>query len=170
MPADFDTFAYRGWELDRTAQWLRWNEFVCHLPRVLLKMDRASMHESLEVRVPLLDREVIETAARIDWRTCLDLSEPKGKIPLRNALARHVRHQSQTKRGFTVPLSQWFRGPLRPMIEDLVLEKRDFMGLPLERAALAKMYQQHLSGESDHGWGLWILLSLFLWESNHYSV
>ena len=69
-PAHFDLFTYSGTEPNETAQWMRWNEFVGHLTMVLLKVDRASMYHSLEVRVPLLDREVIDVASRVDWRSC----------------------------------------------------------------------------------------------------
>jgi len=96
---------------------------------ILLKVDRASMYHSLEVRVPLLDKEVIEVATRVDWRSCLDLERTIGKLPLRYALARHVQHQTLTKRGFAVPMGSWLRGPLRPIFEDVVLEKRELLGL-----------------------------------------
>jgi len=78
---------------------------------ILLKVDRASMYHSLEVRVPLLDKEVIEVATRVQWRSCLDMERTIGKLPLRYALARHVRHQTLDKRGFTVPMGAWLRGP-----------------------------------------------------------
>src|SRR5262249_11210774 len=112
-PESFDAFRYEGWEDNKTAQWLRWNEFVNHLTMVLLKVDRASMFHSLEVRVPFLDREVVETALRVDWRTCLDPDPEVGKIPLRRSLSRHVRYQSHMKRGFDVPMQQWLRGPFK---------------------------------------------------------
>jgi hypothetical protein len=53
-PPDFCLFTYTGSEPDRTAQWLRWNEFAGHLRMVLLKADRASMYRSLEVKAPLM--------------------------------------------------------------------------------------------------------------------
>lgn len=167
-PKGFSLFTYNDWEPNRTAQWLRWNEFVGHLTMVLLKVDRASMYHSLEVRVPLLDREVVEVATRVDWRSCLDLVKGIGKLPLRYALARHVRHQTQRKRGFTVPMSEWLRGPLRQIFEEAVLAKREIVGLPLNRNALSEMFYQHLSGMSDYAWGLWVLLSLALWEERYF--
>ncbi|MCX7642326.1 MAG: asparagine synthase (glutamine-hydrolyzing) [Armatimonadetes bacterium] len=167
-PEDCELFNYDGWEVDRTAQWLRWNEFVGHLTMVLLKVDRASMYCSLEVRVPLLDREVVELATKLDWRSCLDIKRKVGKIPLRYALARHVRYQSQSKRGFTVPMNEWLRGPLRPVFEDAVLGQKEILGLTLNRKNLLEMFHQHLSGQSDYAWGLWLLLSLTLWEEHHF--
>ncbi|MGH8005392.1 MAG: asparagine synthetase B family protein, partial [Candidatus Binatia bacterium] len=168
-PPGCSLFTYTGWEPDRTAQWLRWNEFVCHLTMVLLKVDRASMYHSLEVRVPLLDREVIEIAARVDWRSCLDVERKIGKLPLRHALARHVRHQTWSKRGFTVPMDVWLRGPLRPVFEDVVLGKKEIVGLPINTKAAREMLDQHLSEQANHTWGLWVLLSLALWEERYRS-
>jgi asparagine synthase (glutamine-hydrolysing) len=168
-PENCAIFNYNGWELNQTAQWLRWNEFICHLNMVLLKVDRASMFHSLEVRVPLLDREVVELATQIDWRSCLDVEQNLGKLPLRFALARHVNHRTSDKRGFSVPMDAWLRGPLRQVFEDEILDRKDIVGLPVNRNSLRRMFQQHLSGKVDYAWGLWILLSLSLWEKRHFN-
>ena len=64
-PESCELFHYDGWTPERTANWVRWNEFRAHLTMVLMKVDRASMYHSLEVRVPLLDKEVIQVALRI---------------------------------------------------------------------------------------------------------
>ena len=167
-PADFRLFEHTTWATEPTARWLRWNEFNGFLSMVLLKVDRASMHESLEVRVPLLDKEVIDVAARVDWRSCLDVERQIGKLPLRHALSRHVRHQTSAKRGFTVPMDEWLRGPLRPGFMELVLERSDFLGLPLSRDSVRAIFDRHLKGESGLEMGLWILLSLALWINTHW--
>lgn len=156
-----------GSDADALAQWIRWNEFSGHLSRILLKVDRASMHHALEVRVPLLDREVVEVATRVDWRSCLDLQRGVGKVPLRHALAREIPFQTSAKRGFTVPMSEWLRGVLRPVFEDMVLARTELAGLPFDRAVLREQYRRHLSGAEDQRWGLWRLLSLSLWEARH---
>ncbi|HUF08948.1 MAG TPA: asparagine synthase (glutamine-hydrolyzing) [Rhodothermales bacterium] len=166
-PAEFGLFDHTTWETEPTARWLRWNEFNGFLSMVLLKVDRASMHESLEVRIPLLDKEVIDVAARVDWTSCLDVERRIGKLPLRHALARHVRHQTRTKRGFTVPMDAWLRGPLRPIFEDMVLGRTDILGLPMDENAVRATFDRHLAGEKGLAMGLWILLSLFLWIEEH---
>jgi asparagine synthase (glutamine-hydrolysing) len=167
LPEDFTLFDYRGYEPAETAQWLRWNEFTCHLPGVLLKVDRASMYHSLEVRVPLLDREVIAVAGRIDWESCLDLQNGMGKLPLRHVLSRAVSHQSQAKRGFSVPMANWLREDLRPIFEDCVCNRTELIGVPLQPGGIQRLWKQHLSGQANHERALWALLSLALWEARH---
>ncbi len=91
------------------------------LNRVLTKVDMASMHHSLEVRVPLLDPDVIATALRIDPAWTLD--QPRSKPVLRTLLDRMVPPGTvpDTKLGFTVPLADWLDGPLAPLVEDTLL-------------------------------------------------
>ena len=136
---------------------------------VLLKMDRASMYHSLEVRVPLLDRDVIAVAQRVDWRSCLDVKRRIGKLPLRQALARHVRYQTQVKRGFGVSIDEWFRGPLRECFEECVLSREEILGLPVNPGAMRELFGHHLERRGDHGCAFWIVLSLVLWQKRHYE-
>ncbi|MFO7661421.1 MAG: asparagine synthase (glutamine-hydrolyzing) [Chloroflexota bacterium] len=166
-PANLNLYHFDGWEEDRTAQWLRWNEFVGHLGKILLKVDRGGMYHSLEVRVPLLDREVIDVATRIDWRQCLDLQTGIGKLPLRQALSRHVSSQTRSKRGFQIPLSDWFRGPFRDLFVERVLNRQDLLGMRLNKSELARVFSLHLNGKSDFSGSLWTLLSFAMW-SDHY--
>ena len=168
-PENYQTFDFSGWKQDETAQWLRWNEFNCHLSMVLLKVDRASMGNSLEVRVPLLDREVIDVAAQIDWRSCLNLESGIGKLPLRKCLSKHVQYQTQGKRGFGIPMGDWLKSSLRPVFEDLLIDKSDLLGLEINQKASRDLFDKHLSGTKDYGWGLWPLLSLALWEKRFYT-
>jgi asparagine synthase (glutamine-hydrolysing) len=168
-PESFDLFSFASSDTEEVAQWVRWNEFVGHLTRVLLKVDRASMYHGLEVRVPLLDKDVIETALRVDWRSCLDLDQQIGKLPLRKSLARHISHQTRQKRGFSVPMERWLKTSLRPVIEDCLLNRTTLAGQPFDGAAARQIYESFL--QTGHGsWGLWGLLSLALWEERHSKV
>ncbi|HUP20586.1 MAG TPA: asparagine synthase (glutamine-hydrolyzing) [Gemmatimonadota bacterium] len=164
VPDGHPAFQYEGWELEETAQWLRWNEFTIHLPRVLLKVDRASMHSSLEVRVPLLDRSLVELASRVHWATCLDLSSGVGKIPLRRALSRQVRHTTSVKRGFTLPLHHWLRGPLSGLVRSHLCGRKELGGIPVHRKSLDGWIERFMNGEEDRWWALWTVLSLAMWE------
>jgi len=166
-PAEFELFNYTGQDPNRTAQWLRWNDFTSYLAMVLLKVDRGSMFHSLEVRVPILDREVIEVAIQIDWRSCLDPERKIGKLPLRHSLARHAVKPTLAKRGFTVAMDNWLRGPLRSLYEELVLCRKRLLGLPLNQSAAREMFDQHLVRKANFDWLLWTVLSLALWEERY---
>jgi asparagine synthase (glutamine-hydrolysing) len=167
LPADFRAFEFASRDRDETAAWLRWNEFSYHLTMVLLKVDRASMHFSQEVRVPLLDRAVIDIAHQVDWRACLDLDSLTGKLPLRRSLARYVSSQTQAKKGFEAPMAEWLRGPLRERFEQLVLAPGELLGQAVDVTALRALYAEHRAGHRDHARGLWPLLSLALWSEHH---
>ena len=167
VPPAFRAFECRATDPDEVAQWVRWNEFHIHLARVLAKVDRASMYNALEVRVPLLDKQVIEVAWQTDWKSCLDLSRGLGKLPLRDALARRVKHHTQTKKGFTVPMHAWLTGPLRPLVHELLIDRKDFLGLPVKPGAIAALDAKLVAGDRSKAWGMWLLLSLALWERKY---
>lgn len=168
-PAGGDLYRWPGGDFAQAASWLRRNEFVGHLTRVLDKVDRASMHESLEVRVPLLDREVVDVAQRIDFESCLDVERGVGKMPLRAALSRHVSWASTQKRGFRPPMEAWLRGSLREPFEDLVLERGEILGTRVRRSAVEATFRRHVERGEDHSWGLWRLLAARLWEERRAS-
>jgi asparagine synthase (glutamine-hydrolysing) len=92
-----------------------------------------------------------------------------GKIPLRAALARHVRHQTAMKRGFEVPMDAWLRGPLKGIFEEAVLERRELLGMGFNRQALQNYFKKHINGQCNYARGLWTLLSLALWERKFYG-
>ena len=167
-PAAYDLYDFKGYEADESARWLRQNEFSGHLAGVLQKVDHASMYHSLEVRVPLLDREVIEIAGKISWRDCFDLETRTGKLPLRKSLAKQVKSQSTAKKGFEPPMGKWLRTSLRPVVEDVLLSKKSLLGMPINQKALKQYYQLHLDGKAN-GWGFWPLLSLALWEKRYFG-
>jgi asparagine synthase (glutamine-hydrolysing) len=167
LPHDFRLYDYdRAASHESLARWLRRNEIDGHLQMVLLKMDRASMHYSLEVRVPLLDLEVVSAAARIAPGACM--RGGTGKIPLRRALARRVPPETipQRKAGFTIPLGDWLNTELRGLVEDLLLDGDPYPQGLFDRAALGRIYREHQEGR-DRTRSLWHLLSLQLWARQH---
>jgi asparagine synthase (glutamine-hydrolysing) len=166
-PLTCNAYAYDSRDPDRVAQLSRWNEMVYHLTMVLMKVDRASMYNSLEVRVPLLDREVIDVASKIDWHDCLNIGRKIGKLPLRHALARNVKYQTYKKRGFEIPMAIWLRTSLREMFQEYVLKRTEIAGVEINRKALHYVFERHCDGKGNYAWGLWPLLSLALWERRH---
>lgn len=148
-------------------QWLRRNEWHYHLPMILLKVDRASMFHSLEVRVPLLGNTVVETAERTDPLLCI--SATAGKLPLRSALANRVGNEIITsgKRGFSAPLGDWLKKEFRPLVEESLLNEIVFGSDFLHKDAIRRLYSQHTAGTYDHTKALWALLTLQRWADNH---
>ncbi|MCU0485624.1 MAG: asparagine synthase C-terminal domain-containing protein, partial [Anaerolineales bacterium] len=164
LPPDFGLYqfgAYQG--VEDLADYSRYVEFYGQLQRGLKKVDLASMHCSLEVRVPLLDREVVDTSLRI--RPSTHMHNGERKYVLRRLLERYVPKGSLStaKRGFAVPLGDWLRGPMRPMAEEMLFGNEMYpLGL-FDQQALRAYWQAHLAGEKDHKWGLWNLLALQGW-------
>lgn len=141
-------------ELTRTA------EYHGQLQRVLRKVDLASMHHSLEVRVPMLSRKLVDISGLIDADFCLRAGQRKG--PLRDLLSRRVPAvpQQTAKQGFTPPLNQWIDGPLRGRIADQMAEGSWHLDSWLDRGALRRLADP--STPARH-WNLWTVLSLEWW-------
>jgi asparagine synthase (glutamine-hydrolysing) len=98
---------------------VQYADFKTYLPGdILTKVDRASMANSLEVRVPLLDHTLVEWAARLPSH--LKLHGREGKYIFKSALEPHVHKEIlyRQKQGFAVPLAEWFRGPLRQSLRE----------------------------------------------------
>jgi asparagine synthase (glutamine-hydrolysing) len=125
---------------------------------ILTKVDRASMAHSLEVRVPILDHEVVEWISGLPPEWKLKGSEGKYifKQSLENLLPKEILYRQ--KKGFAVPLASWFRGPLRQRVRDALLgsELKD-SGLFNERF-LHTLVDQHQSGRRDYSTPIWTLL------------
>lgn len=132
------------------------------LNRILTKVDTASMHHSLEVRVPLLDPDVIATSLRIDpaWT----LSQPATKPVLRTLLGRLVPASAtlETKRGFTIPLAEWLRIGMAPVVEETLLGGELWPSGVFDRDAIGRVWAEHREGR-PRTILLWGLLSLQWW-------
>jgi asparagine synthase (glutamine-hydrolysing) len=130
---------------------------------MLVKVDRMSMANSLEVRCPLLDHELGELAAGIPhgWK----IRDGQGKYILLRALGDRLPPPLLTrqKMGFGVPLSLWFRGALRAFLWDH-LTSASFAGRGIVSPAFVEqMLREHDSGRRDNSHWLWSLLMLELW-------
>ena len=104
---------------DHHLEKVQYADLKTYLPGdILTKVDRASMANSLEVRVPILDHRFVEWAARVP--VDLKLRGREGKYVFKKALEPHVPNDVlyREKMGFAIPLADWFRGPLRQRVRD----------------------------------------------------
>lgn len=131
---------------------------------VLTKVDRASMANSLEVRVPFIDHRVIEFGWRMPAR--LKLNGSVGKYALRQILYKYVPRKliDRPKTGFGVPLAQWLRGPLREWMGDLLANDVLYTDLGLDRRYIDRLQREHLSGRRNWSHQLWTIAMLSDWQ------
>jgi asparagine synthase (glutamine-hydrolysing) len=130
---------------------------------LLVKMDITSMASSLEARAPFLDHHLVEFAARLPSH--LKLRRLTSKYILKRALEGVVPRENlyRNKRGFAVPIGQWFRGELREFLADHVLSKRFAQRGLFRPGAVETLVADHLGRRADHAHELWTLLMLELW-------
>jgi asparagine synthase (glutamine-hydrolysing) len=136
------------------------------LDDLLPKMDRMTMAHGLEARSPLLDRALFDYVATLP--DALKRRGPRGKIVLKEAvrdlLPASIVHRP--KHGFGVPLGAWFRGELRPLVQDTLLSSPR-LARYLRGEAVRGIFDEHLAGRADRGHQLWTLLTLELWLRKH---
>jgi asparagine synthase (glutamine-hydrolysing) len=125
---------------------------------ILVKVDRTSMANSLEVRAPFLDHEFMSWAFALPMH--LKLDGRQGKALLKRAmeplLPRDLLYRP--KQGFSVPMSQWLRGPLRQLVADLAQSPTLSSFGMFDMAEISARAEAHLSGGRDHSKSLWLLL------------
>jgi asparagine synthase (glutamine-hydrolysing) len=102
---------------------------------ILQKVDRAAMAVSLETRVPFLDTGVVEMACKTP--SSMKIRDGRGKWLVREVLQRHVPREmfERPKTGFSIPLDDWLRGPLRAWAGDMLSSNRLRPLLIISRAA-----------------------------------
>jgi len=122
------------------------------------KVDRASMAHSLEVREPLMDHELVEWLATLP--SSIKLRGSESKFLLKKAMEPHLPGDImyRPKMGFSVPLSRWFRGPLRQRVRSALLQGPLVESGWFEPAMLRRLVEQHESGARDFSTPLWTLL------------
>jgi asparagine synthase (glutamine-hydrolysing) len=130
---------------------------------VLTKTDRASMACSLEVRVPLLDRRVVELAAELPMR--LKLRGLTTKYVLKRALADVLPRETlaRPKKGFGIPVGHWLRRELRALMRDMCGADTIRRGGLFRPETVERLVVEHEAGVHDHRKKLYTLLAFQLW-------
>lgn len=133
---------------------------------ILVKVDRASMHYSLETRAPFLDKRIVEVSNLTPLRFKVNSNE--GKIILKDLLKKYLpeKYLMKSKKGFAVPISAWLRGPLKDWADSLLsqsnLKNEDIFNYNL----IQKKWQQHLNGKANNQYELWSILMFNSWLNN----
>jgi asparagine synthase (glutamine-hydrolysing) len=129
---------------------------------LLTKADRASMRSALELRAPFLDKDVIEFAATLPERE--RVSGLETKVFLKRMALRYLPKDIvyRKKRGLSVPLSAWLRGPLRDWAEARISSPR--LGeIGIDRTAALDLLREHERRNADHARALWTLIVVSEW-------
>lgn len=140
-------------------------DLLTYLPDdILAKVDRTSMAHALEVRVPLLDHRVVEAAWTLGPEAKLKGRE--GKQVLRAILDRYVPREivDRPKMGFGVPLARWLRYELRDWANDILGQADWENDFGLDGSVVRKAWAQHLAGEGNWAYRLWVLIMLAGWH------
>jgi asparagine synthase (glutamine-hydrolysing) len=144
----------------RTERMMRCDARTYLIDDILQKVDRASMSVGLEARNPLLDPDVVGLALRSVGSA---EANPGAKPLLRDALRLELPDElvDRPKMGFGVPVGEWMRDGLRPLVEDLLLGRRD---REYDARTARRVIEGHLSGQHDAAHQVWTLLVFELWR------
>ena len=154
---------------DSVHRMMLWDSLTYLPDDILTKVDRAAMGVSLETRIPFLDHRLVELA----WRLPLSMKIKNGdsKWPIKQILYKYVSKEliERPKAGFSVPVGQWIKGPLREWANDLLDETRIQREGYFDHKLVRQLWDQHLSGLYDQTPRLWAILMFQAWL-NDYKV
>jgi asparagine synthase (glutamine-hydrolysing) len=130
---------------------------------ILVKVDRMSMANSLEVRAPLLDKDIVEFAATLPSNMKFKNGEKKHilKEAFKPLLPDGILHRK--KMGFSVPLESWFRHEIKDLAYDYLFTKSQGIQQFFDMQVVQDLWQQHQSQRADHATVLWSMLMFQMW-------
>jgi asparagine synthase (glutamine-hydrolysing) len=136
---------------------------------ILVKVDRASMASSLEVRVPLLNHNIVEFA----WTLSNEIlnNGVMGKLPLREILKKYLPDIDfdRPKKGFGVPLGHWLQNDLKDWAFKLLFNNDELIERYLNIDVIKKIWYQHQKDKRDYSGELWDIIIFILWLKNDQS-
>jgi len=131
----------------------------------LVKVDRMSMANSLESRVPMLDRELVELAFQVPDN--LKLNGGKTKILLKQIAARQIPRECvyRPKEGFSIPIKHWLGTQFRPLMEDLLGSNKIKSEGIFNVDTVNNLKREHLAGKANHSHVLWSMMVFQAWRA-----
>jgi len=147
--------------MDRTF----YTDIKAYLPECLLvKMDIASMANSLEARSPFLDHKLMEFSATLppSWKVHGLTTKYILKKTFEDFLPEEINRRG--KMGFGIPVGKWFRYDWKDYFKETVMSQRALSRGYFRKDGINEILAEHISGKRDHGYRLWALLMLELWH------
>ncbi len=142
-------------------------DLVTYLPGdILTKVDIASMANSLEVRSPFMDHNLVEFAAALNMKFKQHGNTRKRilKDTYEKLIPKSL--QNRQKMGFGVPIAQWLRKEWKDIAKERILEGSAIQSGYFNRKSIETMFNEHCTSQADHSYSLWALLVFELWNSN----
>ena len=133
----------------------------------LVKTDRATMFNSLELRTPFLDKDLIEFSTSLPFNLIMHGGE--NKYITKKVAEKHFSKELiyREKQGFGIPIGHWMKNVWRKQFEEVVFEKQAI--IPLNYAFIEQIWEEHLSSQKDHSHRLWIIYVFHKWIKSEYS-
>ncbi len=136
---------------------------------ILVKVDTASMANSLEVRVPFLDREVVQLALSMSGDLKIDGTDRKAILKKTFSTLLPDEIVNRRKEGFSMPLKNWLRRELQNAMRD-VLNRETIEAEGIFRwDAISRLMDEHVAGTQNHAHRLWCLMVYQLWKTKYLS-
>jgi len=166
LKTKFDTLDNSSKDSLKLFSALKKNDFYTHMQRVLMKVDRASMGNSLEVRVPFLAKKIIKHGFSSAPKFINKNYELKNVLKKTLALLVPKSIIYKNKKGFTVPINKWLRNELKDELIEYVFD-RDFFGNNIiEVKSVRKFVKDFLDEKHDNEWGVW---HIYAWQKWAYT-
>jgi asparagine synthase (glutamine-hydrolysing) len=165
------TRPYRECPSDSAVQRAQYADLKIYMPNdPLVKVDRMSMANSLEIRCPLLDHKLVELAFQIPTHIKMQNGEPKSL--LRSLAERRLPKKilSLPKKGFTAPIGSWLAGSYAEQFRHDVLGPSSRSRDIVNSERVARLFDEHRSGSADHAFALWAVWMLERWARQEPAV
>jgi asparagine synthase (glutamine-hydrolysing) len=155
---------FAGSDADDIIERIMNTDILSYLPEdLLVKVDRASMANSLEARSPFLDHKVAESAS---MPLRYKLADQDGKRILKKAFSKEIplSFLNRKKKGFGVPVGRWFSKELKGFVDDMLLDKESVKRGIFSERYIKRLLSEHRDKKRDHTHRIWALLSFEMWH------